>query len=246
MNKLIIANWKMNPASIAEAEALAKATDYENLVICPPFPFLSVVASVIKKAQLGAQDLFWEGPTGPYTGEVSAAELKNLGVKYVIIGHSERRKNLGETNEVIAKKVVAAVNEGLIPIICVGETWEQKIADEKEIVLSDEIRAGLGALAKLEGCENKNIYIAYEPIWAISTSGRGVADHPGDTIVTIGFIKKLLERLNYKLDNHFIYGGSINSKNAAEFLKHEEIEGALVGGASLRPEEVAAILAVNE
>ncbi len=232
----------MNPASVAEAIELAKATDNENLVICPPFPFLKAVKEVIQKAQLGAQDLFWEGPTGPYTGEVSAAELKNLGVKYVIIGHSERRKNLGETNEAVAKKIAAAIKEDLIPVLCVGESWEQKMADEREIVLSDEIRTGLGELAKLPNHETKKIYIAYEPIWAISTSGKGVADHPGDTIVTIDFIKRLLEKLNYKFDTHFIYGGSINSKNAAEFLKHEEIKGALVGGASLKPEEMRIIM----
>ena len=230
----------MNPASVAEAIELAKATDHNNLVICPPLPFLKSVREVIKKARLGAQDLFWEGPTGPYTGEVSAAELKNIGVEYVIIGHSERRKNLKESNDIIAKKVAAAVKGGLIPILCVGETWEQKMADEKEIVISDEIRIGLSLIPKPYALNP--IYIAYEPIWAISTNNRGVADYPDDTILTISFIKKLLEKLNYKFKTHFIYGGSVTSKNAADFLKHEEIEGALVGGASLRPEEMNIIL----
>ena len=244
MSKLIIANWKMNPATEEEALELAKATDNENLVICPPFPFLKPVASVIKKSKLGAQDLFWEGLTGPYTGEVSAAELKSVGVEYVIIGHSERRKVLGETNDVIAKKIVAAVKEDLIPILCVGETWEQKMADEKEIVLSDQIRIGLSLIPKPYTLNP--IYIAYEPIWAISTGGRGVADHPSDTIMTISFIKKLLEKLKYDFAVHFIYGGSVSAKNAEDFLKQPEIEGALVGGASLKPEEMAVIIKAAE
>lgn len=247
MTKIIIANWKMNPATEEEAVELAKRIDAENLVICPPFPFLKSVGQVIKKSKLGAQDLFWEGPTGPYTGEVSAAELKNVGVEYVILGHSERRKNLGETNDVIAKKVIAAVKEGLIPILCAGETWEQKMADEKEIVISDQIRTGLSELSKLK-MENwkLKIYIAYEPIWAISTGSRGVADYPGNTIATIIFIKKLLEKINYNFETHFLYGGSVSSKNAEEFLKHEEIEGALVGGASLKPDEISAIVRAGQ
>src|SRR3972149_3538484 len=111
MEKLIVANWKMNPATVAEAKKLAKASDVAGLVIAPPHLYIGEVAKVLKKAELGAQDVFW-APKGAYTGEVSAEELKALGVKYVIVGHSERRRNLGETDEMVAKKLKAAVDAG--------------------------------------------------------------------------------------------------------------------------------------
>lgn len=245
MAKIIIANWKMNPVSIEEAVELAQATDYENLVMCPPFPFLKAVGSVISKAKLGAQDLFWEGPVGPFTGEVSATELKKIGVQYVIIGHSERRKNLGETDEMVGKKFVAAVKNGLIPILCVGETWEEKQSGEKEKVLKEQIKTAFQKL-KIDppvGGLKLKIYVAYEPVWAISTSGvNSHPDRPEDTLETIAFIKKVLSELNYNFDIKFIYGGSVNLQNAGDFLQHEEIEGALIGGASLKPEEMEKII----
>ena len=237
MPKLIVANWKMNPSTEAEAILLAKATDAPGVVICPPFPFISAVAGVIKDARLGAQDVFWQESAGPYTGEVSAAELKNLCVSYVIIGHSERRANLGETDEMVAKKIVSALHAGIIPILCIGENLAEKQNGKKEEVLAREVKVGLHEAAKeLAG---KQIYIAYEPIWAISTSQNGThaADTPDDTLGTIQFIKDELAKLDYKFDVKFLYGGSVNSKNAKDFLGKDGIDGALVGGASLRSEE---------
>ncbi|MBI3114564.1 MAG: triosephosphate isomerase, partial [Candidatus Harrisonbacteria bacterium] len=143
--KLIIANWKMNPTMLEEAVALARATDIEGLVIAPPFPFLEAVGKELKHALLGAQDLFWENPPtgGAFTGEVSADELKALGARYVIVGHSERRKNLGETDEMIAKKMKAASDSGLIPVLCVGESREEHDAGRAKEIVNRELRLGL-------------------------------------------------------------------------------------------------------
>src|SRR3989338_1586575 len=125
MPKLLIFNWKMNPETLEEALFLAMASDYKNAVVAPPFPFIEEVGKVLKKARLGAQDLHWE-EKGAFTGEVSAKELKDLCVEYVIVGHSERRHKLGETDEMVAKKMKAAVDAGLIPVLCVGETKKEK------------------------------------------------------------------------------------------------------------------------
>ena len=241
MSKLIIANWKMNPSSVLEAIDLAKETDCEDSVICPPFPFIKDVGLVIKKAKLGAQDVFWKNPAGPFTGEVSAAELKSLGVEYIIIGHSERRK-LGETNEMISQKLTTVLETGLTPILCVGETLEQKNSGQKEKVISEQIKVGF---SKIENWKLKieNFYIAYEPIWAISVNPGAEVDSPENTLKTIDFIKKELVKLNIDNANiSFLYGGSVNSINVESFLKHSNISGVLVGGASLKPEEINKII----
>lgn len=215
MYKLIVANWKNNPATEEEAVNLAGKTDHENLVICPPLHFLKSVAGVVKKSPLGAQDL----------PESSAVELKNLGVKYVILGHSDRR-SIGETNETIARKLSLALSLDFIPILCVGETWEEKQSGRKEEVLREQIKVVPSG---------SNIYVAYEPVWAISTSGSGQRDNPVESLETIKFLKSLVQA-------HFLYGGSVASKNIGDYLKYEEIEGALVGGASLMPEEILSMI----
>jgi triosephosphate isomerase len=237
MPKFIIANWKMNPDSPEAAQKLAKETDVAGLVICPPFPFLPVVKTVIKNVRLGAQDVFWKD-VGAYTGETSWHQLRHLGVKYVIIGHSERRQNLGETNAIVAKKLFAALEAEFTPILCVGETKAQKDNGEKYKVLAEELNVGLSLLPE-NICPPQPIVIAYEPIWAIGT---GVPDKPEDTMETIRFMKTELLKFNYKCQFRFIYGGSVTSKNAADFLKHKEIEGVLVGGASLKPDEIKKIV----
>src|SRR3989338_11639033 len=162
--KYIIANWKMNPTTAKEAKALAKASDVADLVICPPVQYLEDVSGVIKKAKLGAQDLFWE-EKGSFTGEVSGTQEKEFGVEFVIIGHSERRKNLGETDEMVAKKIAAAFKDGLRPILCVGETREDRDRDKAREIIERELRVGLSRVLT----ESKEIIIAYEPIWAIGT-----------------------------------------------------------------------------
>ncbi len=222
--KLIIANWKNNPASEADAIELAKATDAEGLVICPPAEFLRVVGEVLKKSMLGTQDLFWNG-------------LPPANVKYVIIGHSSRR-GMGETNEMIAKKMAEAVKEDLIPILCVGEALEEKKAGLREKVLSEQLKIGL---SEIVNCKLKieNLYIAYEPVWAISINPGAVPDTPEQAQSTINFIKQELVNFGFQIsDFGFLYGGSVNADNAESFLKLKEIDGALVGGASLKKDQI--------
>jgi len=231
MTKIIIANWKMNPTSIDEAVALAKASDEENLIIAPPFPFLGAVAATLKKARLGAQDLFWED-VGAYTGEVSGSQLSNLGVKYVMVGHSERRRHLGETDEMVGKKFIAALKNNLTPILCVGETKAEREAGETREVLNQQLKF-MTRVPKDAAC-----IVAYEPVWAIGT---GMADKPADTIEIVAMIRKNLEHMK---NLRIIYGGSVTSANAESFFKHKEIEGALVGGASLKPEEIKTIMQI--
>lgn len=236
MSKIIIANWKLNPSSPVDAEKLAKESDVKGLVIAPPFPFLEFVAAIIKKADLGAQDLFWED-SGAYTGEVSGVQLKEMKVSHVIIGHSERRLNLGETDEMVAKKVAAAVKDGLVPVLCVGETREQKDKNKAAEVIEQEVRIGLSRIA---GAKSE-VVVAYEPIWAIGT---GTPDTPENMLKMVKLIKETAGRL--QLAVRCIYGGSVKSVNAEEFLKHKEIEGALVGGASLKPEEIKQIVKISD
>src|SRR3989338_4193016 len=155
MNKILFANWKMNPGTEEEAIKLAKVSDNEGLVIFPPFAFLEKVMDNINESRLGAQDLFWERGTGAYTGEVSARELKSIGVNYVIVGHSERR-SLGDNNEIVAKKLKAAVQSGLVPILCVGENAEQKINGQRDEILREEITSAFEKLT-----EPSELIVAY-------------------------------------------------------------------------------------
>lgn len=247
MPKIIIANWKMNPASLKEATKLfdsilknlnPKAKNLE-LVIAPPFVYLGSFSKLLKtknyqlKTKLGSQDVFWENK-GAYTGEISPKILKNLGVEYVIIGHSERRQHLKETDEIINKKVIAAVKAGLKFILCVGEDLTVRRRGKKAI--ENFIKNQLSA--DLKGIKNykliaKNLIIAYEPVWAISSNKNAKPDTPEDAVEIINFIKKILLSKFYFLNSKIIYGGSVDAKNIESFLKYKEIDGALVGGASL-------------
>lgn len=234
MSKLIIANWKLNPSSPIDAEKLAKESDLAGLVIAPPFPFLEFVEAIIKKADLGAQDLFWED-AGAYTGEVSGAQLKSLKVSHVIIGHSERRLNLGETDEMVSRKVAIAVKDGLMPILCVGETQAQRDKNKAVEVVEQEVRIGL---SKIAGSKAEAV-VAYEPVWAIGT---GNPDTPENMLKMVKLIKGIAAKLDVQV--RCIYGGSVNGGNAEDFLKYNEIEGALVGGASLKGEEIKKIVEI--
>lgn len=226
--KLIIANWKMNPATVEEAVALARATDIEGLVIAPPFPFLEAVGKELKYATLGAQDV--------------PRDLALLDARYVIVGHSDRRK-LGETDEMIAKKMKAAVDAGLIPVLCVGESREEHDAGRAREVVARELRLGLSLLTLNPERLTLNAFaVAYEPIWAISTNKNAVADTPENAVNMVVYIREQLGKLGFSKATRVLYGGSVNSKNAAGFLKEKEIDGALVGGASLKPEEIKKIV----
>lgn len=244
MRKFIIANWKMNPNSPEAAEKLARETDISGLIIAPPFPFLEIVGRNLKNAELGAQDLFWENQGGAYTGEVSVEELKSLGVKYVIIGHSERRRNLGETDEMVAKKMKTALKASLTPILCVGESADERALGKTEEVVEKELKIGLSLIGNRKS-EIGNLIVAYEPIWAIGT---GHPDTPQNMLNMVKYINKTIEKISPELAEgiHIIYGGSVTSKNAEDFLKHKEISGVLVGGASLKSEEITKIVEIGK
>ena len=237
MAKLIVANWKANPKTFTEALKLAKASDFKNVVIAPPYIYLQTVSWVLKKAALCAQDVFWE-PDGPYTGEVTPSQLKNMKVKYVIIGHSERRRHLNETDEMISKKVKTAAKAGLKVILCVGENWSTRrkgIIAAKKFVAT-QIKKDLQLITKK--LIANNLIVAYEPLWAVGT---GKADTPKDSVEIIKHIKKLTTN-NHKLKTKVLYGGSVDAKNIAAFLNQKEIDGALVGRISLSPQSFKALI----
>ena len=228
MQKLLVANWKLHPARESEAVKLAKASDAKGVVVCPPFPFLEEVGNSLRRASLGAQDLFSE-PAGPYTGEVSAAMLKNLGVKYVIVGHSERRRWLGETDEMVNKKIKAALQAKLVPIVCVGEPKEvrRKGTSAARAFVGKQLRAGLKGISS-------SVVIAYEPIWAIGTG------KPDDPKETVGMAHHISSRAGKR--TKVLYGGSVTAQNVRDFLQYKDIHGALVGGASLKIQEFKKII----
>lgn len=234
-HKIIVANWKMNPETLREAVVLARASDKKSVVICPPFPFVESVMRHVRRAEVGAQDVFWE-ERGAYTGEVSSAMLKKLGARFVIVGHSERRRWLGETDEMINKKAKAALKAGLTVILCVGEPLSVRrhgLAAAKRFV-AGQLKKDLNSLNSISYILNSRLIVAYEPIWAIGT---GRPDKPSDTVEMSRFIKKFLHSKSYILNSKVLYGGSVNSKNVKSFLHYKEIDGALVGGASVNARE---------
>jgi len=245
MKPLIVANWKMNPGTLSEAKELfgrvaEGVEDVKNveIVICPPFVYISSLgASAFAKAsaglRFGSQDCFWE-EKGAYTGEVSPKMLKDLGCEHVILGHSERRRNLGETDEMINKKMKAALSAELKPILCLSSG--KRGGDAKE-EMGIQLR---GAMAGIEKSDTKNIVFTYEPIWAISTTIGSVVATPENTAEGKIFIKEVIYELFGKdtaESARIIYGGSVDSKNISGFLKDAKMDGALVGAASLKPEE---------
>jgi triosephosphate isomerase len=237
MPKLIIANWKENPVTLKEALVLAEASDAPCVAIAPPFPFLGAVRAVVKEANLAAQDVFYE-EKGAFTGAVSASQLASVGVTYIIVGHSERRR-LGDTDEIVAKKLRAALAQGIIPILCVGESREEHKAGKAEGAIRKQLDVAFSLLTKPYTLIP---IIAYEPVWAISTEPNAEADTPKNAVYMIQYIKTFMSHVALPMLLKYIYGGSVNAKNAESFLKEKEIEGALVGGASLKQEEIKKII----
>ncbi|MBI2623623.1 MAG: triose-phosphate isomerase [Candidatus Liptonbacteria bacterium] len=251
--KLIIANWKMNPPTYKEAEQLAEAVIKSSpkkvdVVLCPPFVWLTDMShESTGKVKFGAQDVFWESG-GAFTGEISAAMLKNSGVDYAIIGHSERRRHLGETDAMVNKKVLAALKAGLRVILCVGESKEvrRKGIDAAKRFVERQLREDLQGI-KYQESSIKNLVVTYEPVWAISGGdSTHTADDPKNAVEMIAFIKSILNSIFHILYSRVLYGGSVNAKNAGSFLREPEIGGALVGGASLKPKEFLGILKAAE
>lgn len=242
---LIVANWKMNPDAPGRAKLLAQKIESSvsgkknEVVITPPFLFLEGIGKVLKKTKLGAQDTFWTD-VGPYTGEISWHQLKHFKVVYVIVGHSERRINLGETDEMINRKVKAALENGISPILCIGE--RERSGKEIPAIVGEQLKSALKGVTK-----NllKNLVVAYEPVWAISTTSGARPDTPDNAFRASLYIRKIVSGLfdqKSAKNVRVIYGGSVNSQNVSSFLKEGRMQGALVGGASLNPQEFSKIL----
>lgn len=225
MRKLIIGNWKLNPLMVKEAVQLAKKIDTKpkhEAVICPPSVFLGLV----EYPRLGAQDCFWENK-GAHTGQVSPLTLKSFKVKYCLVGHSERR-NTGETEEGIHKKVEALLSVGITPVLCVGHGTTVK---QDELEVADVLKSQL-QLA-LKGIDPSRVVVAYEPVWAIGSGKAATSDHAEKIGIFI--------RTKFKVAK-VLYGGSANATNAAEFLGQPNVDGLLVGGASLLPKDFNAMI----
>jgi len=239
MRSLMIAgNWKMN-TTIAEAVALVKeiktaldSIEGVDKVVCPPFISLAAVREILKgsSVKVGAQNMYFE-PKGAYTGEISPNMLSGL-CEYVILGHSERRQYFAETDESVNKKVKAALAAGLIPIMCVGERLEENEAGKTVEVVTRQVKNGL------KGIDSpKDIIIAYEPVWAIGTGKAATSEEANSTI---GVIRQTVAKLYSKRiadELRILYGGSMNAVNIAELVQKPEIDGGLVGGASLKAAE---------
>jgi triosephosphate isomerase len=244
---LIAGNWKMNlnrAEAVALAEAVAGAAGKfpaVDVVLCPPTVYLDTVGQKLRGSQvgLGAQNMHFEA-NGAFTGEVSAAMLLDLGCRYVILGHSERRHLMGETDEQVNRKVLAALAAGLTPIVCVGELLAQREAGQTRAVIG---RQFTDSLAGLSSEQIGNTVIAYEPVWAIGTGK--VATPQQAEEVHLDLRKMLTERYNTGLaaSVRIQYGGSVKASNAAELLAQPNIDGALVGGASLKADEFLGIVA---
>jgi triosephosphate isomerase (TIM) len=246
---IVAGNWKMNTTA-DQAVVLAEdmlddldAIEGVEIVLCPPFISLVPLWEMLSETTLGlgAQNMYWE-EKGAYTGEISPLMLKPL-CRYVILGHSERRMYFGETDEIVARKVQAALTHGLRPIICVGENLEQREANQTAAVLDRQIRA---VFTDMDPEQARQCVVAYEPIWAIGT---GRAAHGPQAQDSISGIRQLLAELvtpDVADGIRIQYGGSVTGANAAEFFQQPDIDGALVGGASLKPDDFVRICAIAQ
>jgi len=243
---MVAGNWKMNK-TLSEAAELLEALKPElmgietvDLVVCTPYIDLPLANETLdgSNIKVGAQNLHWEA-SGAYTGEVSAPMLKDL-CEYVIIGHSERRAMFGETDETVNKKVVAALGSGLLPIVCVGETLEENEAGQTEAVVDRMVREGLKGLT---GEEAAKIVIAYEPVWAIGTGKTATPEQANDVHKNV--VRPILrEMFGAEVGNgmRILYGGSVKPGNAAELFGQSDIDGGLIGGASLKSADFVGIV----
>ena len=231
-NKLIVMNWKCNPRSTTEASSLAVVSDKKGVIICPPAVFLHTVASNLQKASLGAQNGFWA--EGAYTGEYSFNQLKSIGVKYAIIGHSERRILFSEESQVISKKIASALTANISPIVCVGEKKRISISNAIKTVIAELNNSLIGISKEKLG----KIILAYEPVWAIGTGKN--ASLPEILPIIFAMKKYMMDLSNKKIK--VIYGGSVNLENVTEYAKSSFIDGVLVGGASADKQKSVAII----
>jgi triosephosphate isomerase len=245
--KLVAGNWKMNTSRAAAVglagavvRGLGPSTRGVTVVVCPPFPYLAYVSEIVRGTPvgLGGQDCYCERE-GAYTGEVSPWMLQDVGCKYVIVGHSERRHKLGESNELINRKARAGLSAGLTVILCVGETLEEREAGQTEAVLEGQLIAGLAGMTP-EALHK--LVLAYEPVWAIGT-GRNAT--PEQAQEAHAFLRRRVGQLGGEpaaLALRIQYGGSVTPDNAASLMSQPDVDGALVGGASLAAEKFLAIV----
>jgi triosephosphate isomerase len=237
MEPIIAGNWKMNKepgesrALVQELMALTGDVKGRIMILIPPFTSLPSVGELIRnsKFKLGAQNMHWERG-GAFTGEISGLFLKAVGCEYVVLGHSERRHVMGETDEMINKKLKTALEIGLIPIFCVGETEKEREEGSTEAVVERQIKQGMKDIEN----EAHKLVFAYEPVWAIGT---GKTATPQQAAQVHKFIRSMLKK-----PSTILYGGSVKPENVDTLMKEEEIQGTLVGGASLKPESFARII----
>ena len=248
MRKVIIAgNWKMNK-TVSEAMELVNGLKRElanieniDIVVVPPYTALSEISDMLVNSniELGAQDVYWE-TKGAFTGEVSPVMLKDLGVKYVVIGHSERRMYFGETNETVNKKVKSALKEGLVPIMCVGERLEERETGKTFDVVRNHVEGGLSGISKEDVLK---LVIAYEPVWAIGTGKTATPEQAEEVhkYIREDILSKIYDK-TVALNLRIQYGGSVKPDNIEDLIKKPDIDGALVGGASLKVEQFVPIV----
>lgn len=233
---LVVANWKLNGDRELLKNMVPSLTDLDSekveAVICPPYVYLSEDTGVVQK---GAQSIASQA-SGAFTGEISGAMLREVGCHYVIVGHSERRAMFGETDEVVAQKVKATLAAGLIPIICVGETDEEREADETLAVITKQVKAVLDVLPSF----SDSLVFAYEPVWAIGTGKTASCEQAEDVHSSI---RKILNGYSHDLaiTTRILYGGSVKPENSKELFSSENIDGGLIGGASLDVESFTKI-----
>ena len=242
---LIAGNWKMNmdrdgSTELAAGIAAASSAEGAEVLVCPPFVYLDAVAQALKGSavNLGSQDVYFESG-GAFTGETSTSMLADVGCNYVILGHSERRNVIGECDKLINKKVHAALAAGLVPVVCVGELLEQRESGQTAEVVRAQFE---GSLAGITDEQIRGIVIAYEPVWAIGT---GKTATPEQAQEVHADLRKLVEN-HYNAESagavRILYGGSVKPANASELMAQPDIDGALVGGASLKTDSFTAII----
>jgi len=234
---VIAGNWKMNKNIVESVSLVKELKDFVrgikgvDIVVCPPFTSLWVVKEIINgtNIHLGAQNIYWE-TKGAFTGETSPLMLKDVGCEYIILGHSERRQYFKETSEEVAKKTETALSVNLVPIVCVGENLKERESGETKALIEQEIKA---LFSKIDSTLAGRIIVAYEPIWAIGT---GRSSSSQDANIVIKFIRELFSsEYGSKIAERIriLYGGSVSPQNISEFMNESDIDGALVGGASL-------------
>ncbi|MCH2212236.1 MAG: triose-phosphate isomerase [Fuerstiella sp.] len=244
---LVAGNWKMNTDQVtgmalagALSTAVPESDNAVEVLVCPPFPYLSGIgtATAGSGVQLGAQDVYFE-PSGAFTGEVSVSMLKDIGCSHVILGHSERRHVMGESDELINRKVRAGIKGGLHVILCVGELLNEREAGQTESVLDRQLSGGLTGVSQAEAID---LVIAYEPVWAIGT---GVTASPDQAESAHAHIRKwVTDRYNSDFADkvRILYGGSVKPDNAQTLMQQPNVDGALVGGASLKADDFVPII----